>query len=137
MELEYMSTVTKGLETSDSKIELTGQDLEIKKEMVEEDLHPGDPEYYSSLQYVYQNLKKAEKAVETSRKTKNYMDNLKRCSSIKQIFESMRSAYFHHAEHTGKVLPEGWDTVKLAEPIPLRGVKGMRLGTKEDPDYQP
>ena len=88
MELEYVSTVTKGLEMSDSKIELTGQDLEIKKEMVEEDLHPGDPEYYSSLQYVYQNLKKAEKAVETSRKTKNYMDNLKRCSSIKQILRA-------------------------------------------------
>ena len=137
MELEYASTVTKGLETSDSKVKLTEQDLKIKKEIVEEDLHPGDAEYYPSLQYVYQNLKKAEKAVEASRKTEKYMENLKRCSSINQIFERMRSAYFHHAEHTGKVLPKGWDTVKLAEPIPVKGVKGMRMMTEEDPDYHP
>ena len=136
-ELEYVSTVTKDIETSDPRVKLTGQDLKIKKEMVEKDLHPGDPEYYPSLQYVYQNLKKAEEEVEALRKTKKYMENLKRCSSIGQIFESMRSAYFHHAERTGKVLPEGWDMVKLAEPIPPKGAKGMRLITGEDPDYHP
>ena len=48
-ELEYVSTVTKSLEKSGSMIELTRSDLEIKKKMVEEDLHPGDPEYYLSL----------------------------------------------------------------------------------------
>ena len=136
-ELEYVSTVTKSLEKSGSTIELTRSDLEIKKEMVEEDLHLGDPEYYLSLQYVYQNLKEAERIVETSRKTQNYMDNLKKCSSIRQIFESMKSAYSQHAQHTGKILPEGWDTVKLAEPVPPRGVKGMKRVTEEDPDYQP
>ena len=56
MELEYVSTVSKDLELYDPKTKLTSQDLKIKKEMVEEDLHPGDPNYYPNLQYVYQNL---------------------------------------------------------------------------------
>ena len=68
-ELEYVSTVTKSLEKPSSTVELTGLDLEIKKEMVEEDLHSGDPEYYLSLQYVYQNLKETERIVENSRNT--------------------------------------------------------------------
>ena len=97
MELEYVSTVTKDFESYDPKVKLTGQDLQIKKEMVEEDLHPGDPEYYSSLQYVYQNLQKAEEAVEASRGTTSYNDNLKNCHSINQIFENMKTAYLHHA----------------------------------------
>ena len=121
MELEYVSTVTKDLESYDPKDTLTGQDLQIKKEMVEEDLHPGDPEYYSHLQYVYQKLQKAEETVEASRGTMRYTDNLKNCHSINQIFENMKTAYIHHAECTGKVLPEGWDTVNLAKPIPPRG----------------
>ena len=70
--------------------------------MVEDDLHPGDPEYYLSLQYVYQNLKEAKIIVENSRNTQNYMDNLIKCSSIKQIFESMKSTYSQHAQLTGK-----------------------------------
>ena len=49
MEIEYVSTVTKDFESCDPKVSLTGKDLQIKKEMVEEDLYPGDPEYYSSL----------------------------------------------------------------------------------------
>ena len=53
MELEYVSAVTKDSESYDPKVKLTSQDLQIKKEMVEEDLHPEDPEYYFSLQYVY------------------------------------------------------------------------------------
>ena len=56
MELEYVSTVTKDFESYDPKNKLTSQDLQIKKEMVKEDLHPGDPKYYPNLQYVYQNL---------------------------------------------------------------------------------
>ena len=79
---------------------LTGQDLQIKKEMVEEDLHPGDPEYYSSLQYVYQKLQKAEETVEASTGTTSYTDNLKNCHSINQIFQNMKTAYIHHAERT-------------------------------------
>ena len=70
MELVYVSTVTKGLETSDSKVKLTGQDLKIKKEIVEEDLHPGDAEYYFSLQYVYQNLKESRKSSRSIEKDK-------------------------------------------------------------------
>ena len=137
MELEYVSTVTKDFESYDPKEKFTGQDLQIKKEMVEEDLHPGDPEYYSSLQYVYQNLQKVEEAVEASRGTTSYNDNLKNCHSINQIFENMKTAYLHHAERTGKVLPDGWDTVNLAKPIPPRGAKGMKIPTEEDPDYHP
>ena len=136
-ELEYVSTVTKGLEKPSSTVELTSLDLEIKKEMVEEDLHPGDPEFYLSLQYVYQNLKETERIVENSRNTPNYMDNLKKCSSIKQIFESMKSAYSQHAQRMGKILPEGWDTVKLVEPVPPRVIKGVKRVTDDDPDYQP
>ena len=97
MEVEYVSTVTKDFESYDPKEKLTGQDLQIKKEMVEEDLHPGDPEYYPRLQYVYQNLQKAEKAVEAFRGTMSYTDNLKNCNSINQIFENMKTAYLHHA----------------------------------------
>ena len=102
MEIEYVSTVTKDSESYDPKVNLTGKDLQIKKEMVEEDLHPGDPEYYSSLWYVYQNLQEAEKIVEASRGTTNYVENLKNCHSINQIFENMKAAYIQHAEHTGK-----------------------------------
>ena len=49
MEIEYVSTVTKDFEPIDPKEQLTGKDLQIKKEMVEEDLHSSDPGYYSSL----------------------------------------------------------------------------------------
>ena len=137
MEIEYVSTVTKDFESYDPKEKLTGQDLQIKKEMVEEDLHQGDPEYYSRLQYVYQNLQKAEETVETSRGTTSCYDNLKNCHSINQIFECMKTAYLNYAEHTGKVLPEGWDTVNLAKPISPRGAKGMKIPVEEDPDYHP
>ena len=40
MEKKYVSTVTKIFERFDPKEQLTGKDLQIKKEMVEEDLHP-------------------------------------------------------------------------------------------------
>ena len=49
MEIEYVSTVTKDFESYDPKASLTSKDLQFKKEMVEEDLYPGAPEYYSSL----------------------------------------------------------------------------------------
>ena len=137
MELEYVSTVTKDFESHDLKETLTGQDLQIKKEMVEEDLHPGNPEYYPRLQYVYQNLQKAEKAVEASRGMMSYTDNLQNCNSINQIFENMKTAYLQHAECIGKELPEGWDMVNLAKPIPLQGAKGIGDPEDEDPDYHP
>ena len=137
MEIEYVSTVTKDSESYDPKVNLTGKDLQIKKEMVEEDLHPGDPEYYSSLWYVYQNLQEAEKIVEASRGTMNYVENLKNCHSINQIFKNMKAAYIQHVEHTGKVLPEEWDTVNLAKLVTPRGAKGMKILSEEDPDYHP
>ena len=49
----------------------------------------------------------------------------------------MKAAYLHHAECTGKVLSEGWDTVNLIKTIPPRGAKGMRIPIEEDPDYHP
>ena len=73
MEVEYVSTVTKDSEPFGPKEKLTGKDLQIKKEMVEEDLHPGDPGYYSRLQYVYQNWRKAEKTVEITSNTTNML----------------------------------------------------------------
>ena len=105
--------------------------------MVEEDLHPGDPEYYSSLQYVYQNLQEAEQIVETLRGSTNYVANLQNCHSISQIFENMKLAYLQHAEHTGKVLPDGWDMVNLAKLVKPQGAKGMKILSKEDPGYHP
>ena len=117
MEIEYMSTVTKDFKPSDPKESLVGKNLQIKKEMVKGDLHPGDPEYYSSLQYVYQNLQEAEKIVETSRGTTNYVENLQNCQSISQIFENMKLAYIQHAERTGKVSPDGWDTENLEKSV--------------------
>ena len=137
MDLEYVSTVSKNYETYDPKVTLTGPDLQIKKEIIEEDLHPGDPEYYPRLQSVYQRLQKSEEAVEKSKGTKRYKDNLKHCHSINQIFENMKTAYIRHAERTGKVLPEGWDTVNLAKPISPRGAKGMQVPVEEDPNYHP
>ena len=38
---------------------------------------------------------------------------------------------------TGKVLPEGWDTVNLAKLNPPRLAGGMGLLREEDPDYHP
>ena len=137
MDLEYVSTVSKDYEMYDPKVTLTGPDLQIKKEIIEEDLHPGDPEYYPRLQSVYQRLQKAEEAVEKSKGTKRYNDNLKHCNSINQIFENMKTAYIRHAERTGKVLPEGWDTVNLAKPTSPRGAKGMQVPVEEDPNYHP
>ena len=137
IDLEYVNTFTKDYETYDPKVTLTGQDLQIKKEIIEEDLHPGDPEYYPRLQSVYQRLQKAEEVVEASKGTKRYNDNLKHCNSINQIFENMKTAYIRHAERTGKVLPEGWDTVNLAKPISPRGAKGMQVPVEEDPNYHP
>ena len=56
----------------------------------------------------------------------------------------MKTANFHHAQHTGKPLPEGWDTVGLQEPDPARGIvapvpaRGMATPVNyKDPDYNP
>ena len=46
---------------------LASSDLEIKREMVDDDLQPGDPRFYPSLKYVYQNLQHAERAVDSTR----------------------------------------------------------------------
>ena len=107
--VEYVSTVTPDLGPYDPKEKLGSHDLRIKKELVQEDLQPRDPEYYANLQCVYQNLQKAEKAVEVSKNTPSYDDNLQRCNSISQILENMKTAYYYHAKHVGKVLPEEWD----------------------------
>ena len=82
MELQYVSTVTKDLQSYDPKTKLTSQDLQIKKEMVKEDLHPGDPEYYPNLQYVYQNLQEAEEVAEASKGTEGYDENLRLKTSV-------------------------------------------------------
>ena len=136
--LEYVRTVTRDFEPYDSKEKLSSRDLEIKKELVEEDLQPGDLEYYPKLQYVYQSLQKAQEAVDASKNTSSYNDNLRNYNSISQILENMKTAYFYIAELTGKVLPKGWDTVELTKTVPPRGAKGMTFPTeKEDPDYHP
>ena len=98
--LEYVSTVTRDFEPYDPKEQLSSHDLKIKKEFVEEDLQPGDPEYYPKLQYVYQNLQKAEEAVETSKNTSLYQNNLRKYHSISQILENMKTSYVHYAECT-------------------------------------
>ena len=132
-----MSTITKDYEPFDPKEKLTGKDLQIKKEMVDEDLHPGDPGYYSRLQYVYQNWKKAERTVEDTRNTTHYVANLQKCHSIGQILENMKTAYAEHAKHVGKTLPTDWDTVGLEKPILPRGARGMEIPIEQDPDYHP
>ena len=75
MEVEHVSTITKDYGLFDPKEKLTGKDLQIKNEMVDEDLHPGDPSYYPRLQYVYQNWKKVEEVVENTRNTTHYVAN--------------------------------------------------------------
>ena len=81
-EVEYVSTVTSTFDLYDPKEKLGSHDLRIKKELVEENLHPGDQGYYDKLQYVYQNLRDAEKAVEVSKNTPSYNDNMRRYNSI-------------------------------------------------------
>ena len=49
----------------------------------------------------------------------------------------MKTAYLHHARCTGKELPEGWDMVNLAKPIPPQGAKGILNPEEEDPDFHP
>ena len=49
MGLEYVSTVMQDFEPYDPKEQHSNYDLMIKKELVEEDLQPGDPEYYPKL----------------------------------------------------------------------------------------
>ena len=49
----------------------------------------------------------------------------------------MKATYIQHAEHTGKVLPEGWDMVNLAKPVTPKGAKGMKIPSEEDPGYHP
>ena len=74
--------------------------------------------------------------MEASKNMASYTDNLRNYNSISQILENMKTAYFYHAEHTGKVLPKGWDMVELEKTVPPRGAKGMTLPTEEeDPDY--
>ena len=137
MEVEHVSTITKDYEPFDPKERLTSKDLQIKKEMVDEDLHPGDPGYYSRLQYVYQNWKKAERMVETTRNTTQYVANLQKCHSIGQILENMKTAYAEHAKRVGKILPRDWDTVGLEKPTLPRGARGMEIPIERDLDYNP
>ena len=127
MEIEHVSTITKDYNPFDPKEKLTGKDLQIKKEMVDEDLHPGDPGYYSRLQYVYQNWKKAERTVENTRNTTHYVANLQKCHSIGQILKNMKTAYAEHAKHVGKTLPKDWDTVDLEKPILPQGARGWKF----------
>ena len=63
-ELGYESTVMQELASYDPKEHLGSHDLRIKKELVDGDLQPGDPEYYSIIQNVYKNLLLVEKAVD-------------------------------------------------------------------------
>ena len=136
--LEYVSTVTRDFEPYDPKEQISSHDLRIKKELVEDRLQPGDPEYYINLQYVYQNLQKAEEAVEASKNTTSYNDNLRKYNSMSQILENMKTAYFYHAKCIGKVLSEGWDMVELAKAVPPRGARGMKTPIEDDdPDYHP
>ena len=53
---------------------------------------------------------------------------------IYQILENMKTAYSLHAQQTGKMLPEGWDTTGLQEHTPARATAPV---DEEDPDYNP
>ena len=137
MEIEHVSTITKDYLPFDPKEKLTGKELQIKKEMVDEDLHLGDPGYYSRLQYIYQNWRKAERIVENTRNTSHYVANLQKCHSIGQILENMKTAYAEHTKHVGRTLPKDWDTVGLEKPILPKGARGMGISFEQDPDYHP
>ena len=54
--LEYVSEVTRELELYDPKDTFSAIDLHIKREMIDDDIHPGDPEFYPRMQWVYQNV---------------------------------------------------------------------------------
>ena len=45
--------------------------------------------------------------------------------SLNQILENMKTAYYHNAQCTGKVLSERWDTTELEEPVPMGGSSGL------------
>ena len=133
-EVEHVSTVMPTYDIYDPKEKLGSHDLRIKKELVEENLQPGDPGFYANLQYVYQNLQGAEKAVEASKNTPSHSENIRRYNSISQILENMKTAYHYHAKWVGKVLPKGWDMVELGKPIPSKGAKGMGIIVEDNPD---
>ena len=82
-------------------------------------------------------MKEAERIVESSRGTTNYVTNLQNCHSINQIFENMKTAYAQHAERIGKTLPEGWHMVNLEKSVPPRRAGGMGIPIEEDPDDHP
>ena len=96
---------------------------------------------------MYQNLQKAKRAVETSWDTSRHAINLMIFNSIQQILENMKTAYSKYVQRTGRVLPEGWDTVGLQKPEPSKGAKALATpstvkGTStpadiDDPDYNP
>ena len=97
-ELEYVSTVMQNSTFYDPKEQLASYDLKIEKELVEDDLQPGDPEYYPRLQYVYRNLQRVEKAVNASKNTSCHADNMRKYNSMPQIFKNMKTAYSYHAK---------------------------------------
>ena len=54
--LEYVSEIPRELEIYDPKETLSAIDLHVKREMIDDDVHPGDSEFYPRMQRVYQNV---------------------------------------------------------------------------------
>ena len=90
----------------DPKENLGSQHKIIEREIFDDDLQPGDQEYYPSLQRVYQQLQHTTRAADASINMTHDAKNLKKCNSMMQIFENMKSTYEQHTQHTGKVLPK-------------------------------
>ena len=95
--LEYASEIPRELEVCDPKETLSAIDLHVKREMIDDDVHPGDSEFYPRMQRVYQKFQCAENAVEASKNTKCHANNLLTFNSVTQILENLEQSYSLHA----------------------------------------
>ena len=91
LEIEYISTAPKETYFFDPKDQLSSIDLRIKRELIDDDVQPGDPDFYPRLQHVYRNLQKVEKIAEATRQTKHHPRILMTFNSINQILFSLCS----------------------------------------------
>ena len=80
-----------------------------------------------------------ERAVEASKNTIRCIENMRKLNSMTQILENLKTNYLNHAKHTGKILPDGWDTVGLQQPPSPKGATGAARGLNipKDPNYNP
>ena len=103
-EIEYVSTVSKETYFFDPKDQLSSIDLRIKREIINDDVQLGDPDFYPRLQCIYRNLQCVEKVAEVTRHTKRHSRVLMTFNSINDILENMKTELGKLCQRTGTQL---------------------------------